>query len=122
MIGLGLLEAIPEQAILANARQQQRLGVNGRPNRVWDDARRKTVLGRFGWKAGQPNINQQNVHAFSSDTGLTTNLRPFDDCTRPRPTACKPPRRRCGWRTGSQRQHPAPGDFLYSQPRSTVPP
>ncbi len=87
MIGLGLLEAIPEEAILANARQQQRLGVNGRPNRVWDDAQRKTVLGRFGWKAGQPNINQQNVHAFSSDMGLTTGLRPFDDCN-PTQTDC----------------------------------
>ncbi|KPA92788.1 di-heme oxidoredictase family protein [Pseudomonas asplenii] len=81
MIGLGLLEAIPEEAILANAKAQQRDGIAGRPNRVWDDAQGKTVLGRFGWKAGQPNLNQQNVHAFSGDMGLTTTLRPFDDCT-----------------------------------------
>jgi CxxC motif-containing protein (DUF1111 family) len=32
----------------------------------------KTVVGRFGWKAGQPNVNQQNVHAFAGDMGLTT--------------------------------------------------
>jgi len=55
---------------------------------VWDDALHKTVLGRFGWKAGQPNLNQQNVHAFSGDMGLTTSLRPFDDCTDAQ-TACK---------------------------------
>ncbi|RON71271.1 di-heme oxidoredictase family protein [Pseudomonas fluorescens] len=90
MIGLGLLEAIPEEAILANAAVQakEKNGINGRPNRVWDDALQKTVMGRFGWKAGQPNLNQQNVHAFSGDMGLTTSLRPFDDCTDAQ-TACK---------------------------------
>ena len=83
MIGLGLLEAIPEEAILANAAAQakENNGIKGRVNRVWDDELQKTVAGRFGWKAGQPNLNQQNVHAFSGDMGLTTSLRPFDDCT-----------------------------------------
>ncbi|ROM92459.1 di-heme oxidoredictase family protein [Pseudomonas brassicacearum] len=83
MIGLGLLEAIADADILANADAQAKAknGIAGRPNRVWDDAQQKTVLGRFGWKAGQPNLNQQNVHAFSGDMGLTTRLRPFDDCT-----------------------------------------
>jgi len=90
MIGLGLLEAIPEDAILANAAAQAKdnKGISGRPNQVWDDALQKTVMGRFGWKAGQPNLNQQNVHAFSGDMGLTTSLRPFDDCTDAQ-TACK---------------------------------
>ncbi|WP_085629483.1 di-heme oxidoredictase family protein [Pseudomonas sp. R16(2017)] len=90
MIGLGLLEAIPEDAILANAAAQAKegSGISGRPNRVWDDAQQKTVLGRFGWKAGQPSLNQQNVHAFSGDMGLTTSLRPFDDCTDAQ-AACK---------------------------------
>ncbi|CAI8869304.1 CxxC motif-containing protein (DUF1111 family) [Pseudomonas sp. IT-196MI5] len=90
MIGLGLLEAIPEEAILANAEAQAKAnnGISGRLNRVWDDARQQTVLGRFGWKAGQPNLNQQNVHAFSGDMGLTTSLRPLDDCTDAQ-TACK---------------------------------
>ncbi|WP_085714440.1 di-heme oxidoredictase family protein [Pseudomonas sp. B28(2017)] len=90
MIGLGLLEAIPDEAILANAKEQAKAnnGISGRPNQVWDDARQKTVLGRFGWKAGQPNLNQQNVHAFSGDMGLTSSLRPFDDCTDAQ-TACK---------------------------------
>jgi len=90
MIGLGLLEAIPEDAILANAAAQakENNGIKGRVNRVWDDELQKTVAGRFGWKAGQPNLNQQNVHAFSGDMGLTTSLRPFDDCTDAQ-TACK---------------------------------
>ena len=90
MIGLGLLEAIPEAAILANAQAQakENRGISGQPNWVWDDVQQKAVLGRFGWKAGQPNLNQQNVHAFSGDMGLTTSLRPIDDCTDAQ-TACR---------------------------------
>lgn len=83
MIGLGLLEAIPEAAILAVAQAQAKAGqgINGRPNRVWSDTAGATVLGRFGWKAGQPTLNQQNAHAFANDLGLTTRLTPHDDCT-----------------------------------------
>jgi CxxC motif-containing protein (DUF1111 family) len=83
MIGLGLLEAIPMASILANADPDDANGdgISGRTNQVWDDALGKTVLGRFGWKAGQPTLNQQNAHAFAGDMGLTTNLLPRDDCT-----------------------------------------
>ena len=83
MIGLGLLEAIDNVQILANADPDDRNadGISGRANWVWDDALGKTVLGRFGWKAGQPSLNQQNAHAFAGDMGLTSNLRPEDDCT-----------------------------------------
>jgi CxxC motif-containing protein (DUF1111 family) len=89
MIGLGLLEAIPDAAILANADPDDKDGdgISGRPNWVWDDEQQTVVMGRFGWKAGQPNLNQQNVHAFSGDMGLTTSLRNFDDCT-PAQTDC----------------------------------
>ncbi|MBS7663771.1 c-type cytochrome [Pseudomonas lalucatii] len=85
MIGLGLLEAIPEAALLANADPDDADGdgISGRPNRVWDDALQRTVLGRFGWKAGQPNLNQQNAHAFAGDMGLTSTLVPADDCSEP---------------------------------------
>lgn len=89
MIGLGLLEAIADEAVLANADPDDRNGdgISGRANWAWDDAQQKVVMGRFGWKAGQPNLNQQNVHAFSGDMGLTTSLRRFDDCT-PAQTDC----------------------------------
>jgi len=83
MIGLGLLEAIPESAILANAEAQatQAGGVHGQPNWVWDGAQGKTVIGRFGWKAGQPTLAQQNAHAFANDLGLTTRQLPDAPCT-----------------------------------------
>lgn len=83
MIGLGLLEAIPEEAILANADPQDRDGdgIRGTANRVWHDVEGRTVLGRFGWKAGQPSLNQQNAHAFANDMGLTSSVLPTTDCT-----------------------------------------
>ncbi len=83
MIGLGLLEAIPESALLAHADPDDRDGdgIRGVANRVWDDVSGSTVLGRFGWKAGQPNLAQQNAHAFANDMGLTNRLVPRDDCS-----------------------------------------
>jgi CxxC motif-containing protein (DUF1111 family) len=90
MIGLGLLEAIPEATILANANpdDENGTGITGTPNWVWDDAQQKTVLGRFGWKAAQPSVHQQNAHALAGDMGLTSHLKPADDCT-PSQTACR---------------------------------
>lgn len=90
MIGLGLLEAIPEAALLALADPEDRNndGISGRPNQVWDTLRQKTVVGRFGWKAGQPNLDQQNAAAFAGDMGLTSTLIGADDCT-PIQKACR---------------------------------
>jgi len=83
VIGLGLLEAIPEAALLANADPDDRDGdgISGRPNRVYDQLTGQTVIGRFGWKAGQPNLNQQNADAFFNDMGLSTSLLTGSSCT-----------------------------------------
>ena len=83
MIGLGLLEAIPEAALLAHADPDDRNGdgISGRPNRVFDQATGETVMGRFGWKAGQPSLNQQNADAFFNDMGLSTRLFNGTSCT-----------------------------------------
>ncbi len=84
MIGLGLLEALTNEQILSNEDPNDRDGdgISGRANRVWDKKKKMTVLGRFGWKAGQPTLEQQNAGAFAGDMGLTTNLFPADDCTK----------------------------------------
>lgn len=83
MIGLGLLEAIPEADVLGLADPEDRNndGISGRPNQVWDIQRQTTVMGRFGWKAGQPSLDQQNAAAFAGDMGLTSTLIAADDCT-----------------------------------------
>ncbi|GMQ46149.1 di-heme oxidoreductase family protein [Vibrio sp. 10N] len=83
MIGLGLLESIPESTILEFAQQQQQdaTSVAGIPNYVLDVQANEMSLGRFGWKAGQPNLMQQNAAAFNGDVGLTSSLFTQENCT-----------------------------------------
>ncbi|MDO6762813.1 di-heme oxidoredictase family protein [Agarivorans sp. 1_MG-2023] len=83
MIGLGLLESISEQDILANADpdDSNNDGIRGLANRVWDAQQQQFTLGRFGWKAGQPNLMQQNAAAFNGDIGITSLLFSKDHCT-----------------------------------------
>ncbi|RKF12837.1 thiol oxidoreductase [Alginatibacterium sediminis] len=82
MIGLGLLESIAEEDILKNTDplDNNKDGISGQANWVWDAKTQQHSLGRFGWKAGQPNLNQQNAAAFSGDLGLTTSMFGSDDC------------------------------------------
>ena len=82
MFGLGLLEAVPDLAILAMAdpRDRNHDGVSGKPNLVWDQARRRTVLGRFGWKANAPNLVQQTAGAYNGDMGVTSSLFSAESC------------------------------------------
>lgn len=91
MIGLGLLEAIPEETLLAAADPQDADGdgISGRVNHVWDIAKGQLAIGRFGWKAGMPSLDQQNQNAFQFDIGLSTPLYPngSGDCTETQ-TAC----------------------------------
>jgi CxxC motif-containing protein (DUF1111 family) len=81
VIGLGLLEAVPEEEILANVHDADENGVHGVPNHVWDAAQQVTVLGRFGWKANQPTTLQQTAGAFLGDIGITSSLFPNGTCT-----------------------------------------
>ena len=85
IIGMGILEAVPEEDILAGADPDDADGdgISGRPNRVWSDEHRKPMLGRFGWKAGQPTVAQQAAGAFRGDIGISTPLYPdpHGDCT-----------------------------------------
>lgn len=92
MTGLGLLEAISDNDILsyADPDDQDGDGISGRPNRVWDSQQQQLVTGRFGWKAGNPTLLQQNSGAFNSDIGISTILKadPYGDCT-DQQTACR---------------------------------
>lgn len=85
MIGLGLLEAVPADDILAGADPEDRDGdgISGRASVVRDRETGEPVLGRFGWKAGNPTIRTQAADAFSNDMGLSTPLfrQTWGDCT-----------------------------------------
>jgi CxxC motif-containing protein (DUF1111 family) len=85
MIGVGLLEAIPEADIRANADPDDadRNGISGRTNEVWSSELGKPALGRFGWKAGKPSVREQSANALAVDMGLSNPLdkRAAGDCT-----------------------------------------
>ncbi len=86
MIGLGLLEMLDEEDILAAAdpADEDGNGVSGRPNRVWSVEHGKVMLGRFGWKAGVASVDEQGQAAFSGDIGISVPLFPAGsgECTR----------------------------------------
>lgn len=83
VFGHGLLEAIPERNILelADPQDQDKDGISGKPNWVWDVRKKTLVLGRFGLKANNPNLFQQNAAAYVNDMGVTNPLFPEKDGT-----------------------------------------
>ncbi|MVW71572.1 di-heme oxidoredictase family protein [Bordetella sp. 15P40C-2] len=110
MIGLGLLEAIHPDDILANAAKDHGDGIRGRPNWTRDARTGERVLGRFNWKASQPSVEQQSAAAFSNDMGLSTPLFPshYGDCTKAQDECLKMPH-------GAQPhlgEHEVPGELL----------
>jgi CxxC motif-containing protein (DUF1111 family) len=80
LVGIGFLEAVPEETILAIARKQQAQDFNGRPNLVWDAVNRRMALGRFGWKANVPSLKQQIAAAALGDMGVNSRLYPEQNC------------------------------------------
>ncbi|WP_431499012.1 di-heme oxidoredictase family protein [Flavobacterium sp.] len=79
IIGMGLLEAVPESTILAFAANNSN-GVSGKANYVYDVQSNSQKLGRFGWKANQPSVRQQVAGAFSGDMGITSSVFPNENC------------------------------------------
>jgi CxxC motif-containing protein (DUF1111 family) len=92
MIGLGLLEAISDDDILAHADpdDQDGDGISGRPNRAFSAMAGGIAIGRFGWKAGQARVAEQSADAAAGDIGLSNPRAPYPwgDCT-PAETACR---------------------------------
>lgn len=82
VIGLGFLEAISEQQMLSWADEHDANGdeISGRPNYVWNEETQSTTVGKFGWKANQPNLLQQSAAAFNGDMGITSWLFPNQNC------------------------------------------
>lgn len=81
MIGLGLLEAVPGEVLerLADPTDRNGDGISGRIHWVEDRRRGGLAIGRFGWKATQPTVEQQVAAAFVHDLGITSSLFPEED-------------------------------------------
>lgn len=76
ILGFGLLDAVPDEAILALADPADRDhdGVSGRPNRFPDGR-----LGRFGRKAFLPALREFNDGAFLIEQGITSPAQPAEE-------------------------------------------
>ncbi|MBN9398692.1 MAG: thiol oxidoreductase ['Candidatus Kapabacteria' thiocyanatum] len=80
MIGMGLLEAV-DQATLQRIAGSQVAPVSGTLRYVPDPIAAHPVVGRFGWKAGQPSVRTQTAAAFVNDIGITNTLHEKEDIT-----------------------------------------
>ncbi len=85
LIGLGLLEAIPDDELLAlvDPDDEDGDGISGRVNVAWDEAAQAAAIGRFGHKASVPRLDEQVAGAFSNDMGLTNRIFPDLDPNAP---------------------------------------
>jgi len=71
LLGAGLIQEIPEAAILANARSTPNEdGILGRPNMI------NRELGRFGYKAQVPSLFQFMFQAEFTEIGITSPFTP----------------------------------------------
>lgn len=82
LVGIGLLEAIPEQTILAreDINDANGDGISGKAQRVLDPVTGQTRLGRFGYKAATSSVKHQVAAAFNTDMGVMTSILPNPDC------------------------------------------
>ena len=91
--GMGLISLISEQDILAlsDENDNNRDGISGRANQVWDVEKKATVLGRFGLKSNKPTLDMIVAGAFTNDLGITNSLAPNQPCTDRQPSCLKIP-------------------------------
>jgi CxxC motif-containing protein (DUF1111 family) len=76
LYGLGLIEAIPDTAILANraanADAKKALGIAGQENRNGNDG----TITRFGWKAQNKSLELFSAEAYNVEMGVTNEVFP----------------------------------------------
>lgn len=86
LYGVGLLDTIPEEAILAHADPDDADGdgVSGRANRF------RGQVSRFGWKAEQLDLRTFVEKALVEELGITNPRRPEEERPQGEPSPCDP--------------------------------
>jgi CxxC motif-containing protein (DUF1111 family) len=79
LFGLGLIEAIPDDAIRAQAARPKPDGVGGRAAVVRDVASGEMRVGRFGWKAQQATLLAFAGDAYRNEMGITNRFFPTEN-------------------------------------------
>ncbi len=82
LVGMGLLEAIPESAVLALADENDANGdgISGKAQKITDPVTGEVRLGRFGYKAAATSVRHQVAAALNTDMGVMTSVLPKPDC------------------------------------------
>ena len=80
LFGAGLVEAIPDDALLAleDAFDRDRDGVSGRAAIVTDLATGERRVGRFGWKSQHATLLAFGADAYRNEMGITNELLPSE--------------------------------------------
>jgi CxxC motif-containing protein (DUF1111 family) len=80
LFGAGLVEAIPDEALIALEDPQDRDGdgVSGRAARIADVATGRPRVGRFGWKAQHATLLAFAGDAYRNEMGITNDLFPHE--------------------------------------------
>jgi len=100
LFGLGLVDNIPDSAVLANVGISKPYGITGIANMVPDE-NGVSRPGKFGQKLSEVSLFQFNAHAEFNELGITTNSGPFGIPSQfnpnehlpqglPYPSACQP--------------------------------
>ncbi len=76
MLGLGLIESIPDREILgqhaATTAAREKFGITGHPNRSGNDG----TITRFGWKAQNKSLTVFAGEAYNVEMGITNDVFP----------------------------------------------
>lgn len=85
LLGVGLLDLVPQSAIeaLADEHDSNHDGISGRVHWVYEENQKR--IGKFGWKAINSSLRTQNATAMSQDMGLTTPVHIESSCTNNQP-------------------------------------
>src|SRR5204863_656426 len=80
LFGVGLVEEIPDAAILANVRPGKLDGVRGRAHMVNDVANGMVKrVGRFGWKGQHASLLAFAGDAYLNEMGITNRFFPTEN-------------------------------------------
>ncbi len=90
IVGLGLLEAVPESVLLQrhDPNDSNGDGISGRANQVTDLKTGEQRIGRFGWKASVATLEQFTADALHEDIGVSTSILQGPACGANQ-TACR---------------------------------
>ena len=90
LFGLGLVDAVPDDAFRELERRQRRLtpATAGRVSLATNRANQQPAVARFGWKAQVQTLFEFSANAYLNEMGITSPLFPLENCPNGDPENC----------------------------------